>query len=136
MAWSYDSTNLNTDTMSGRLNVIRLLLGDTSQEDQKLQDEEVLYYLGWAGNNVYAAASEAARSLASKYASMVDVTLDSAVTVKYSTLATQYTNLAVQLDQQSLKVGAKIGVAAGGLSAGVFSRDRFKNPLATDTDFV
>jgi hypothetical protein len=29
MAWSYDPTDLDTTTASGRLNTVRLLIGDT-----------------------------------------------------------------------------------------------------------
>ena len=34
MAWTYDETDLVTTTSSGRLNVVRLLIGDTDTNDQ------------------------------------------------------------------------------------------------------
>jgi hypothetical protein len=37
MAWSYDETDLGTTTASGRLNSVRLLLGDTDTNDQQVQ---------------------------------------------------------------------------------------------------
>ena len=37
MSWSYDATNLTTNTDAGRLNSVRLLLGDTDTSDQQLQ---------------------------------------------------------------------------------------------------
>ena len=33
MAWSYDPTDLDTTTASGRLNTVRLLVGDTDELD-------------------------------------------------------------------------------------------------------
>ena len=34
MAWSYEETDLTTDTDTGRLNSVRLLVGDTDELDQ------------------------------------------------------------------------------------------------------
>ena len=45
MAWSYDPTDLNTTTASGRLNTVRLLVGDTDTTDQQVQNEEVTFSL-------------------------------------------------------------------------------------------
>ena len=33
MAWNYDETDLTTDTASGRVNSVRLLVGDTDTND-------------------------------------------------------------------------------------------------------
>ena len=41
MAWSYDATDLGTGTASGRLNSVRLLVGDTDTTDQQVQNEEI-----------------------------------------------------------------------------------------------
>ena len=45
MAWSYDASDLDTTTASGRLNTVRLLLGDTDTLDQQVQNEEVTFAL-------------------------------------------------------------------------------------------
>ena len=41
MAWSYDPTDLDTTTASGRLNTVRLLVGDTDTLDQQKENEEI-----------------------------------------------------------------------------------------------
>lgn len=132
MTWSYDNTNLDVDTSSGRLNIVRFLLGDTDTNDQKLQDEEIYFSINLSGNNVYSSASFCATSLSAKYASLVDTTLDNAITVKYSGLKSQYSDLAIKLDSQAKKVGAVLGVKAGGVVAGSFSTGQFRNPQETD----
>ena len=45
MSWSYDPTDLNTTTASGRLNTVRFLVGDTDTNDQKVQNEEIEFSL-------------------------------------------------------------------------------------------
>ena len=45
MAWSYDATDLGTSTASGRLNSVRLLVGDTDTNDQQVQNEEITFAL-------------------------------------------------------------------------------------------
>ena len=39
MAWTYDETDLDKTTTSGRLNVVRLLIGDTDTNDQLVKNE-------------------------------------------------------------------------------------------------
>jgi hypothetical protein len=147
MAWSYDPTNLTTDTASGRLNTVRLLLGDTDSLDQQAQDEEVLFALSQSGNNVYSSASWLARTISSQYARKVDVQLDGSLSAKYSDLSKQYKALAETLEYQGKKSGAVVGVAAGGITKtqiervrsntdrieGSFRRDRFRNPPSYET---
>ena len=43
MAWTYDESDLTTTTASGRLNVVRLLIGDTDTNDQLIKNEAVSY---------------------------------------------------------------------------------------------
>jgi hypothetical protein len=66
MSWSYDPTDLNTTTASGRLNTVRLLVGDTDTDDQQLQDEEITFSLSETGDSAYLAAAWSARAVASK----------------------------------------------------------------------
>ena len=147
MSWSYDSTDLDTTTASGRLNTVRLLLGDTDTLDQQVQNEEITFSLSQTNDNVYFAAAWLARTVASKYARKVNVQLDGSLSADYSDLAKQYTSLAETLEYQGKKAGAIIGVVAGGLTKsdinavrtntdrieGSFRRDRFRNPPSYET---
>lgn len=142
MAWTYDPTDLATDTASGRLNSVRLLVGDTDTNDQQVQNEEIVFALSESANNVYAAASWVARIIASKYSRLVDTQLNGALSSDYSKLAEQYFKLSEDLEYRGKTNGAVLGVAAGGLTIsginavrantnrveGSFRRDRFRNP--------
>jgi hypothetical protein len=142
MSWSYDPTNLDTATVAGRLNSVRLLVGDTDTNDQQVQNEEIIFALGESGNNVYSAAGWVARTIASQYSRRVNTTLDGALSADYSDLAEQYYKLAEDLEYRGKTTGAVLGVAAGGLTIsdiqavrantnrveGSFRRDRFRNP--------
>ena len=141
MSWSYDPTDLNTTTDSGRLNTVRLLVGDTDTDQQKLQNEGITFSLSQTNQNVNSAASYLATTLASKYASKVTQELDGQLMSHYSDLYKHYKSLADRLDSHAKKVGAQIGIKAGGISKTrievvrsdtdrvkpSFRRDRFKN---------
>jgi hypothetical protein len=147
MSWSYDPSNLDTSTASGRLNTVRLLVGDTEVTDPQVQNEEVLFALSESGNNIYSAAAWAARAISSKYSRQVTSSLDGALSANYSDLAKQYKTLADDLEYQGKTSGAIIGVVAGGITKtqvenarantnrieGSFRRDRFKNPPSYQT---
>ena len=142
MAWSYDPTDLNTTTASGRLNTVRLLVGDTDTTDQQVQNEEVTFSLTENGNNVYYSGAWVARAIASKYSRKVNTELSGALKADYSDLAKHYYSLADNLEYQGKTSGASVGVIAGGITKskveavrqdtnrieGSFRRDRFKNP--------
>jgi len=116
MAWSYDASNLNTTTASGRLNTVRLIMGDTDTTDQLIQNEEISFALSQSNNNVYYAASLVCRLVAAKFSRLVDTSLDNAISAKYSTRAKQYQQLALQIEAQAKKASGKsIGVFAGGI---------------------
>jgi hypothetical protein len=147
MAWSYSAADLNTTTSSGRLNTVRLLVGDTDTTDQQVQNEEITFSLGLNDDNTYLAAGWIAKAIASKYARLVTTKLDGALSANYSDLAKHYQSLADQLDYRGKTDGAAIGVLAGGITKsgveavrantnrieGSFRRDRFKNPPSYDT---
>jgi hypothetical protein len=147
MAWSYDPTDLDTTTASGRLNTVRLLVGDTETLDQQVQNEEITFGLSENGNNVYYAGAWIARAISSKYSRKVNTSLDGALKADYSDLAKQYKVLADDLEYQGKTSGAVIGVLAGGITKsgveavrantnrieGSFRRDRFKNPPSYQT---
>ena len=117
MSWSYSVTDLNTTTTSGRLNTVRLLVGDTEEADQLAQNEEILFALSQTGNNVYYAAVWVCRAVAAKFSRMVTTTLDGALSANYSDKAKQYNQLAVQVEAQGKKTSGKaLGVFGGGIS--------------------
>ena len=148
MAWSYDETDLGTTTASGRLNSVRLLLGDTDTNDQQVQNEEITFGLAQTNNNVYFAAAWCARVVAAKYSRQVNTSLDGALSADYPDLAKQYTGLAESLEYQGKKAGAVVGIKAGGISktrvdavrantdriTPSFRRDRFRNPPSYSGD--
>jgi hypothetical protein len=147
MSWSYDPTDLNTTTASGRLNTVRLLVGDTETLDQQAQNEEITFALSENSDNVYYSGSWVARIVASKYSRKVNTSIDGALKADYSDLAKQYLLLADNLEYQGKTSGAVIGVLAGGTTKtgievarantdrveGSFRRDRFKNPPSYQT---
>jgi hypothetical protein len=142
MSWSYDPTNLDTATVAGRLNTVRLLVGDTDTNDQQVQNEEIIFALSESSNNIYNAAGWVARTIASQYSRRVDTQLDGALRANYSDLSEQYFKLAEDLEYRGKTTGAVLGVAAGGITIsdinavrantnrveGSFRRDRFRNP--------
>tara|TARA_R110001606_G_scaffold210717_1_gene358236 strand:- start:685 stop:1140 length:456 start_codon:yes stop_codon:yes gene_type:complete len=147
MSWSYDPTNLDTTTASGRLNSVRLLVGDTDTLDQQKQNEEITFALSQNGNNVYYSGAWVARAIASLYSRRVNTELSGALKADYSELSKQYKALADTLEYQGKTSGAAIGVIAGGITKsrveavradtnrveGSFRRDRFKNPPSYNT---
>ena len=147
MAWSYNAADLNTTTAAGRLNTVRLLVGDTDTNDQQAQNEEVVFSLAENGDNVYYSGAWVARIIASKYSRKVTTQLSGALSADYSDLAKQYRVLADNLEYQGKTSGASVGILAGGLTKskvnsvrqdtdrieGSFRRDRFKNPPSYQT---
>jgi len=146
--WTYDNSDLGTTTASGRLNAVRLLVGDTDTTDQQVQDEEITFALSEAQDNVYFAAAWVAKTIASRYARRVDTKLDGQLSAMYSQLHKHYQNLSVNLDQQGKKYsGTSLGVTYGGIKitqvdaarddtnrvTPSFRMDRFRYP---DGDFI
>jgi len=148
MAWSYDETDLSTTTGSGRLNSVRLLLGDTDTNDQQVKNEEIVFALAQSNDNVYYAAAWAARTISAQYARKVNTSLDGALSADYSNLSKQYSALAENLEYQGKKTSAVVGIKAGGITktavdgvrantdriAPSFRRDRFRNPPSYSGD--
>lgn len=147
MAWSYNAADLNTTTASGRLNTVRLLVGDTDSTDQLVQNEEIIFALSQVGNNVYYAGSWVCRVIAAKFSRMVDTQLDGALSANYSDRAKQFQQLSVQIEAQGKKTSGKaLGVFAGGISVNqvavanqdadrvkpAFSINQFDNTEAAD----
>jgi hypothetical protein len=139
MAWSYDEGNLNTGDTLGRLNAVRLLIGDTDTNDQQVQDEEIVFGLAQANNNVYGAGAWVCRVIAAKYSRNVDSEISGALKESASQLQDHYNSLADNLEYQGQKLGG-LGIAAGGIKVSTvdgvrantnrvkpeFNKDQFK----------
>jgi hypothetical protein len=150
MAFTYDDTDLVTNTASGRLNSTRLLLGDTNVLEPQVQDAEVVFALGQSADNVYLAAAWLARVVSMKYAREVDVELDGILSVSYTQLSKAYSDLARDLEYQSKVTGARLGLYGGGITkTGIsavrsntnrvepsFRRDQFWNPPSYDSKTI
>ena len=143
MSWSYDESTINTTTAIGRLNAVRLLVGDTDSTNQIMQDEEINFSIAEANNNVYYAASHVASLISSKYSGYVTTELDGALRVEYNELADKYKTLAGELWSKAKRFsGTSMGVFFGGTTksgveavradtnriGGVFTEDQFRYP--------
>ena len=124
MSWSYDPSNLDDTTASGRLNVVRLLIGDNDTTDQQMQDEEVNFSLSSNSDNTYDAAIWCCATLASKYARLVTTELDGALKEEYSDLSNQYRHLGELLEKQKTRSSASLGVEFGGTTAAELENSR------------
>lgn len=150
MAWTYDETNLVTTTAAGRLNVVRLLIGDTATNDQLIKNEEVTFALAQANDNVYFAASWSARTISAQFARRVTTKMDGALSANYSDLAKQYKALSDDLREQGQKYSmTSASLKAGGISnaaidaaqaltdrpSASFSKGQFDNP-PNDSQYI
>ena len=114
MTWSYSEDVLNTTTASGKLNTVRLLVGDTDETDQLIQDEEINFALTQS-DNVYYAASWVANVIAAKFSRKVSTELDGQLRADYSDLSKQYHKLSGSLRQDGTKYNsASLGLVFGG----------------------
>lgn len=115
--WTYTPSDLTTTTVNGRLNSVRILIGDTDVDAAQLQDEEIYFALAQSSNAIYGAASFACTMLAAKYARMVDTQLDGALEALYSDRLKHYTLLAQQITELGKRAGGRgMGVSGGGIS--------------------
>ncbi len=117
MAWTYDPSVLDTTTGPGRLNSVRLLVGDTDTNDQQIQNEEIDFSILQTNTNIYNAAAFVCRLIAAKYARLVTTQLDGALQAEYSDRVKHYTMLSLQMADFGKKVsGRALGVFGGGIS--------------------
>lgn len=114
--WTYDPAELTDTTDEGRKNIVRLLVGDTDENDPQLQDEEILFALGSNRDRVYVAALFGINAIISKYARLVNVELDEAIREDYSDLIKNYTALRGEITRKSKFFTGGIRIAATGLT--------------------
>lgn len=111
MGWTYSVEDLATDPMMQ----VRLLIGDTNENDQQMQDEELAHFLLTEGST-NSAASQAAYSLAARYARKADKKMGD-LSINYSKVSENYRKLAEQL----IATGVSYAVPTAG---GVYKDDR------------
>ena len=117
MAWTYDPSLLGTTTATGRLHSVRLLIGDTESTDPQVEDEEIVFSLAQATDDIYDAGYFLCRILAAKYARLVDTALDKGLSEKNDNLSKKYTELSGTIKSigRTMKTSTG-GVAGGGIS--------------------
>ncbi len=94
-----------------------MLIGDTDNTEELLQDEEIQFLLSDANNNVYVAGWRACELIAAEYARKAQRSVGGSrdgITLFAQQKYAQYSLLAKQLKAQSYK--RNMGVYAGGLS--------------------
>jgi len=134
MTATYDPTDLDKDTATGRVNVVRFLLGDTDVAYPEVQDEEITFTLASASNAVYLAASLCASAISSKYAGYTDTEIDGILSSDYGSLAGSFSKLSVQLKQEGNRQdGTSLGIFLGGMPVSpdkgyTFFRRQFEDP--------
>ena len=126
MSWTYDATKLNKSTEQGRVNIVRLTVGDTNQSNPLVQDEEIKYVLAETNDNVHSASATIARILYTKFAQLVNTELDEAIRSDYSDIAKNYKILMGKLEAEakSKSLSAKI-IATGLVKRDEIYMDRF-----------
>jgi hypothetical protein len=138
MAATYDPTNLDKDTASGRVNIVRFLLGDTDDTNPELQNEEITFTLSETSNKVYLAASICASTISSRYSGLANVEIDGILSVDYGELASAFSVLSVKLKSDGNRLeGGSLGIFVGGLPvfparSYSFFRGQFQNPNELD----
>lgn len=103
MGWSYSPSDMDFKDK------VRLMIGDTDENDQQLQDEEIEFFIETEGNYVRAAA-RSCETLAAKFARLTDQSVGQ-VKESLSALLEHYLKLADKYRKR-----AESG--EGGLSAG------------------
>jgi hypothetical protein len=101
------------DPVSGPVDAVRFLIGDTTTPYQLL-DIEIEFALD-QNSNVYAAAAIAARALAARYARQVDSKFET-IEEKNSQLQQHYYMLARQMEMKARQQGGLGMPIAGGIS--------------------
>lgn len=139
MTWTYNNDPGNSDR-----DALRLTIGDISEDEPQLTDEELAYMLTAEGS-VLGAAVAAVRVLQAVNAKAVDKAVGD-LKISYSQRAAQYASLLKQLEARSaIRLGRPF---AGGLSIAQkdaqkantdrvdprFERGQFRFPYGLDTD--
>lgn len=87
---AYDSSNLDKTTPEGRLNIVRLAIGDTDSTNEEFDDNEITYLLVESGDSTIYASYLACNILATKYYTEVDTKADGILSEALSDIADRY----------------------------------------------
>jgi len=124
---------------------VRLLVGDQDENDKLLDDDSYVFALNEAGNNRYRAAAIICRSIAGKFARLVNTDFEG-VSSDYSDRQKHYRQLAKDFEQEAKRQGGLGSPRAGGISIDqmdsveqdddrpdpAFRRRQFRNPPNID----
>ena len=121
MAWTYSPICAESKDK------VRLLIGDTNENNQLLEDEEIDLFLTLASQNVNRAAATAARGLAAKFSSSAPKQVGD-LRIGYMDRSRGYIDLARALDAQADR--APVAPYVGGIS------EADKDLAAEDSDRV
>lgn len=91
MTWTYDGPN------GSAVDRVRLLIGDTDETDPLLQDEEIAFFLGEAGDSIYQAAHDCCYAVGSKFARMATSKSVGDLSLSYSDRARAFMDQAERL---------------------------------------
>jgi len=124
---------------------VRLLVGDQDENNQLLEDDSYVFALNEAGNNKFRAAAIICRSIAGKFARLVNTDFEG-VSSDYSDRQKHYRQLARDFEQDAKRQGGLGSPRAGGTSIDemdsveqdddrpdpAFRRRQFRNPPNID----
>jgi hypothetical protein len=104
------------DPSSTTKDTVRFLIGDTNDQDQQLQDEEIDWLL-LQHPNVFLAAALGAENIASQYARQTTKSVGG-LSVSYGERQTHYSQLAAALRAEAERTGATPTPISLGMSKG------------------
>ena len=90
---------------------VRFLIGDTVTSEQLLEDAEIAFAISLR-SNIYGAAAECCRSLASKFSRSVTQRAGGSIS-NFSDMSKAYAARALQFDSQAAQFGAGMPYAGG-----------------------
>ena len=100
MAFTY-----TTDPENVPLDALRLLVSDTDDHNQLLQDAELSYFLS-TSSSIKAAAAQACRALATQFSRMADE-VTGQVEVRWQQRAAEYAKRAKDYEDELTSIGSK-----------------------------
>lgn len=109
MTWTYDLSDLSTNEKDQ----IRLEIGDTDEQAQLLQDEEIVQAIS-VERNFWSASARCCEMISRLFLRRSDVKLGRALSVTYTKMAEQYLNMAILLRKKAL--GSGVVPYVGGMS--------------------
>jgi hypothetical protein len=107
VTWTYNVAQLATSPKDQ----VRLLIGDTLNTDQQMQDEEITYHLSQRSSS-WGAAAECCRTLQARFSRSVDQTVGTNKAM-YSQLSKAYGVKAAEFEAKAAAGGAGVPYAGG-----------------------